>query len=162
MSADAREQSLIFLYHNVLHHEHELQLSLHAAQLTELQAYCRLKNAFRRCGALQGRLVLRVPQRSVDECRRIWKLHPYSIHGDHRSLKVHNLSFFHELSVELLGEHEPARLEAEEGLCRLLLPPTAFEDFFSFLCRFAEGHWAYRFEVNERLSVSTDFFVSSS
>ncbi len=151
------EESLIYLYLDRRGKRQELQLSYPACFLPELRAYCRRKNEFRRSGTLQGRLVLQVPQRTEDENRCLWKRrNGYSIHADHTSLRTENLRFFHELSVECAGENEPARLVAEGGVCRLLLAPTPFEDFFTFLSEFAEGYWAYRFDAADDMWVSSD------
>ncbi len=155
------ERALMFVYSDPHLHLRELQISVHSAWLPELRAYCDRKHAFRRQGALQGRLVLRVPLRSAEECRMLWKRRGFSIHADHRALRGNStasLRFFSELSVECAGEGAQAQLlEGEEGgTCRLLLPPTLFEEFFCFLSRFAEGHWAYRFEAGEDIWVSSD------
>ncbi len=152
-------QGLIFLYHDECSHQRELQLSVHASYLDELRAACARKEAYRRGGELQGRLVLRVPERREDECRHLFRRRGFSIHSDHRSLRrgrVANLRFFHELSVERAAAGEGCGLVAEGGVARLRLTPGAFEDFFRFLCRFAEGHWAYRFDVDDELLVSSD------
>ena len=137
-------------------HVHELQLSYRSAFLPQLQEYCRRKDAFRRGGLLQGRLVLRVPRRTADENRALWKrLGNHSLHTSHPRGAAH-FRFFEELSVECAEEGGQTQLTEDGGTCRLLLPMASFEAFFAFLCRYAEGYWAYRFEASEELWISTN------
>ncbi len=151
------DPSQLYLYHDDNGHRREVQISFHSARLPALQDWCRRKNRFRQQGRLQGRLRLCVLPRSEEENRRLWKqLGSCSIHSDHRGLRsTSNLRFFDELSIECVDEGNAPQLVEDGTTCHLLLSPTLFEECFAFLCRYAEGYWAYRLDLTDELLLST-------